>query len=100
LGKLDKKHEDCYMVSLCQDRPSWSEKLDDSKGLHKVVKITEKMSKKWGVGTVVIPALIEVDEMMRRIPDGKVTTINEIRSVIAKKHKATIGCPMTPGIFA
>jgi alkylated DNA nucleotide flippase Atl1 len=81
-------------------KPSWCEKLNDSKGLPRVEKITDKMSKRWGVGTVVIPAPIEVDEMMRKIPSGKVTTINEIRSALAEKHKATIGCPMTTGIFA
>lgn len=81
-------------------KPSWKEKLNDRRGLPKVEKITEKMSKKWGAGTVVIPAPIEVDEIMRKIPAGKVTTINEIHSALAKKHKATIGCPMTTGIFA
>jgi len=81
-------------------RKSWSEKLKDSKGLPKVEKITGKMSKKWGIGTVVIPAPMEVDEMMRRVPEGKLITINEIRKALAKKHKATIGCPMTAGIFA
>jgi alkylated DNA nucleotide flippase Atl1 len=79
---------------------TWSEKLKDSKGLPKVEKITDKMSKKWGAGTVVIPAPIEVDEAMSRIPAGKLTTINDIRAALAKKHKATIGCPMTTGIFA
>jgi alkylated DNA nucleotide flippase Atl1 len=81
-------------------RKSWSEKLKDSKGLPKVEKITEKMSKRWGMGTVVIPAPIEVNEMMRRVPEGKLITINEIRAALAKKHGATIGCPMTTGIFA
>jgi hypothetical protein len=74
--------------------------LNDSKGLPKVEKITDKMSKRWGTGTVVIPAPIEVDEMMRKVPAGNLTTINEIRAALAKKHKATIGCPMTTGIFA
>ena len=81
-------------------RKSWSEKLQDSKGLPKVEKITEKMSKKWGSGTVVIPAPMEVNEIMRRVPEGKLTTINEIRVALAKKHGATIGCPITTGIFA
>ena len=58
------------------------------------------MSKKWGTGTVVIPAPIEVDQLMRKVPKGKLTTINEIRSALATRHKATIGCPMTTGIFA
>ena len=81
-------------------KKSWVEKLADSKGLPKVEKITDKMSKRWGTGTVVIPAPMEVNEMMRRVPEGKLVTINEIRSALAKKHKATIGCPLTTGIFA
>jgi len=79
---------------------SWQEKLADSKGLPKVEKITEKMSKRWGTGTVVIPAPKEVDEIMKKVPKGKLITINEIRAILAKKHGATIGCPMTTGIFA
>ena len=37
---------------------------------------------------------------MRSVPKGKLVTINMLREVLAKKHKATIGCPMTTGIFA
>jgi alkylated DNA nucleotide flippase Atl1 len=81
-------------------KTTWVEKLNDSKGLPKVEKITAKLSKRWGTGTVVIPAPIEVDEMMRNVPAGKLVTINDIRAALAKKHKATIGCPMTTGIFA
>ena len=81
-------------------KKTWRQKLNDSKGLPRVEKITDAMSKRWGTGTVVIPAPIEVDEMMRKIPMGKLVTINEIRAALAKKHNATIGCPMTTGIFA
>jgi alkylated DNA nucleotide flippase Atl1 len=81
-------------------KTTWSQKLHNSRGLPKVEKITDKMSKRWGTGTVVIPAPIEVDELMRKIPMGKLVTINEIRAALAKKHNATIGCPMTTGIFA
>ena len=58
------------------------------------------MSKRWGTGTLVIPAPIEVDEVMKKVPRGKIVTINEIRRVLAKKHGATIGCPLTTGMFA
>jgi alkylated DNA nucleotide flippase Atl1 len=81
-------------------RKTWSEKLKDNKGLPKVQKITWKMSKRWGTGTVVIPAPIEVDEIMKKVPERKLTTINEIRAALARKHNATIGCPITTGIFA
>jgi hypothetical protein len=81
-------------------RKSWQEKLQDSKDLPRVEPITEKMCQKWGSGTVVIPAPLEVDALMRAVPLGKLTTINHIRETLAKKHDATIGCPITTGIFA
>jgi alkylated DNA nucleotide flippase Atl1 len=81
-------------------KKTWCQKLNDSKGLPKVEKITDAMSQRWGTGTVVIPAPIEVDGIMKKIPLRKLVTINEIRAALAKKHKATIGCPMTTGIFA
>jgi len=81
-------------------KKSWIEKLNDSKNLPKVVKIEGKMSKRWGTGTCAIPAPIQVDKIMKKIPKEKVITINDIRAIIAKKHKATIGCPITTGIFA
>jgi len=81
-------------------KTSWAEKLTDSKDLPRVEKIDEKKSKRWGTGTFVIPAPIEVDEIMRKVPKGKLITINEIRQILAKRHKATIGCPITTGIFS
>ena len=82
------------------NRKSWTEKLQDNKDLPRVEEITDKMSKRWGTGTVVIPAPIEVDELMKKVPPGKLTTINDIRAALAKKHGATIGCPICTGIFA
>lgn len=79
---------------------SWQEKLADSKGLPKVAEITDKMSKRWGTGTVVIPAPMEVNEIMRKVPQGRLITINQIRSLLAHRHSASIGCPITTGIFA
>jgi alkylated DNA nucleotide flippase Atl1 len=66
-------------------RKSWRQKLAGSKDLPK---------------TMVIPSPAEVDEVMRRVPKGKLVTINEIRSCLAKKHGTDIACPMTTGIFA
>ncbi|HUV80434.1 MAG TPA: hypothetical protein VMW40_06395 [Candidatus Bathyarchaeia archaeon] len=88
------------MTKTPKKRKSWQEKLADSKDLPRVEEITEKMSKRWGTGTVVIPAPKEVDEIMAQVPEGKLITINQIRAILAQKHGATIGCPMTTGIFA
>lgn len=81
-------------------KKSWREKLADDKGLPKVAPVEGKMTKKWGEGTMVIPAPREVDAMMQKIPKGKLTTINELRTSLARHHKADFGCPITTGIFA
>lgn len=81
-------------------KKTWTEKLADSKDLPRVEEITEKMSKRWGTGTVVIPAPMEVDALMRRVPEGRLVTINGIREALARRHGATICCPITAGIFA
>lgn len=82
-------------------RKSWTEKLHDNKGFPRTEKITEKMGRQWcATGTVVIPKPLEVDELMWKVPKGKAITINEIRATLAKRHGATICCPITAGIFA
>jgi len=66
-------------------KKTWREKLAESKDLPK---------------TMVIPSPAEVDEVMRRVPKGRLMTINEIRTCLARKHSTDIACPMTTGIFA
>ncbi len=81
-------------------KKSWREKLMDDKGLPRVCKVTGKMSKRWGTGTFVIPAPLEVDALMKQVPKGRVVTINELRNALAKKHKTDFACPITTGIFS
>jgi hypothetical protein len=81
-------------------KKSWREKLMDSKGLPKVGKVTDKMSKRWGEGLMVVPAPLEVDALMKQVPHGLLVTVNELRVALARKHKADFACPMTTGIFS
>jgi hypothetical protein len=81
-------------------KKSWREKLADDKGFPQVCPIDAAKSKRWGEGTFVIPAPREVDELMRRVPKGRLSTIDDLRKALARKHGATIGCPITTGIFA
>jgi hypothetical protein len=81
-------------------KKSWREKLADDKGFPAVAPIDEKMSTRWGTGTFVIAAPREVDAAMRQIRRGELTTIDAIRAMLARKHGATIACPLTTGIFA
>ena len=81
-------------------RKTFREKLADDKDLPRVVDISPGMAKQWGRGTIVIPAPSEVDAIMRRVPRGRLITINQIRELVARRHGATIGCPITTGILA
>jgi len=81
-------------------KKSWREKLADSKGLPKVSQVGPDMTKRWGEGTMVIPAPLEVDALMKQVPKGKLATINELRVALAAKHEATFACPITTGIFS
>ena len=81
-------------------KKTWREKLGNDNGLPRVVEIDERMSSRWGEGTVVIPAPREVDAMMRAVPEGKLTTINRLRESLAARHGTTTACPITTGMFA
>ncbi len=81
-------------------RKSWREKLADSKNLPRVIKLTGAARERWGGATLVIPAPVEVDALMQRVPRGKVTTINALRSSLARQHRVEAACPITTGIFA
>jgi len=79
---------------------SWREKLSDSKDLPKVVTLNDPAQKHWKGNTMAIPSPLEVNEIMAAVPKGKLITIQEIRKIIALKHRADIGCPLTCGIFS
>ena len=81
-------------------KKSWQEKLNDDKGLPKVGRVMGKMIARWGRGTMVVPAPREVDALMRKVPKGKLVTINELRVGLARQHGVKIACPITTGIFA
>ncbi len=73
---------------------TWREKLGSTaqrQSLPRVVEVNEKMSKKWGEGTCVIPSPVEVDALMKSVPAGKLITINQIRAFMAAKYNASFG---------
>jgi hypothetical protein len=85
---------------MAKKKTTWTEKLNDSKDLPRIEEVSEGMSLRWGTGRWVIPAPLEVDEIMSSVPQGKLITINEIRDRLAKKHGVNFACPLTTGIFA
>jgi alkylated DNA nucleotide flippase Atl1 len=55
----------------------------------------------WGPpgASMVISTPSEIDELVATVPKGKLATINTLRDALAKRHKTTIACPVTTGIF-
>lgn len=91
------------MENRQRSRRSWREKLLDNRDLPKIVPIPPYMVGKWGLkegDTMVVPSPIEVDEMMKKVPPGKLVTLVEIMKALARKHGTATCCPMTTGIFA
>jgi alkylated DNA nucleotide flippase Atl1 len=88
------------MGKAMKTRKSWAEKLADDKGLPRVQRVTGGLSRRWGTGTMVIPAPREVDALMKQVPRGRVTTIHELCAALASRHHADFACPLTTGIFA
>ena len=81
-------------------KKTWREKLADDKDLPKIAVIPKSLSKRMGTGKFVIPTPREVDAAMKKIPSGKLTTMDVLRRALAKKYRVTIACPVTTGIFA
>ena len=82
-------------------RKSFNEKLNNTKDLPKIQFIgpDDKMAKRFGCGNMLIAAPIEYDEVMKKIPQGKLITTDEIRAYLAKRYKADFTCQLTAGIF-
>jgi len=81
-------------------RKTWREKLADDKGLPRSIKLDAKAAARWGGRTMTIAAPREVDALMRTVPKGRVTTINELRRSLARQHGTETTCPITTGIFS
>ncbi len=84
---------------MAKRRKTWREKLYDPQGLPKVEPLTGKLRERWGEGTLLVPSPVEILEIMQQVPQGRVITVEEIRQVLARRHGATVTCPLTTGIF-
>ena len=63
-----------------------------------MVQIPERMSP-FGKGTMLIPTPMLVDELIRKVPKGKLITVGELRRKLASNFATDVACPLTTGIF-
>ena len=81
-------------------KKTWNEKLNYSGDLPKVEKLTSpKLIERYKTDTMLIASPLEYDSIMKKIPAGKLITIDRMMAALAKKHGAGCACPMTAGIF-
>lgn len=80
-----------------KSRTSWREKLEKPQE-PKIVDIPPKMSH-FGKGTMLIPTPKLVDELIRKVPKGKLVTVGELRRKLAAEFATDVTCPLTTGIF-
>jgi len=81
-------------------KKTFNEKLQFSGDLPKVEKLTNpRLIERYKTDTLVVAAPLEYDRLMKKVPAGKLTTIDRMMAYLAKKHGAGCACPMTAGIF-
>ncbi len=81
-------------------KKTFREKLAEAKNMPRVQTLTGGMKKRYGPGTILIPAPSEVAALMRKVPKGKLLTVLQIREHLAREHGATMACPIVTGIHA
>ncbi|MCX8094736.1 MAG: MGMT family protein [Caldisericia bacterium] len=88
-------------------RKSWNEKLHENKKFPKIIyfeerfpcsKALKKLGAKQGDSVVLAPA-IDVYEIMKKVPEGKLITLNRICEILANKYNTKYCCTLTTGIF-
>ncbi len=72
-------------------KKTWKEKL--AYGERKVVEDPR------GRGLMLIPKPTDLDSLIRRIPSGKLATVDQLREYLARVHGADFTCPLVTGIF-
>lgn len=83
-----------------ENKKDFNAMLNDHKDMPKTQIITDRSSiKKYGGSRMYFAPPIDYDEVMKRIPYGKVITIGKIREYFAKRNQADFTEPITAGIF-
>lgn len=83
-----------------EDKKDFNAMLARDNGMPKIQIVTDEATiKKYGGEKMYFAPPLTYDEIMKTIPFGKVITIGEIRSYLAKNNNADFTDPITAGIF-
>ena len=82
-------------------KKTYNEKLHSPGDLPKIEDLSDKPDAmaRLGGSKMLIAAPLQYNEIMAKIPQGKIITTDRIRAYLAKQSGADITCPLTAGIF-
>ncbi|WP_409016537.1 MGMT family protein [Anaerostipes caccae] len=83
-----------------EDKKDFNKMLYEDKGMPKIQIVTDEATiKRYGGERMYFAPPVTYDEVMKKIPCGKVITVGTIRDYLAKKNDADFTDPITAGIF-
>ena len=82
-------------------KKTYNEKLNSPGDLPKIEDLSGKPEavKRMGGKKMLIAAPLEYNEIMAKIPQGKLITTDRVRAYLAYNAGADVTCPLTAGIF-
>ena len=82
-------------------KKSYNEKLHNAGDLPKIEDLTGKpeSARRLGGTTMLVAPPMQYNDIMSRVPYGKVITADRIRAHLAARAGADVTCPLTAGIF-
>ena len=82
-------------------KKTYNEKLNSPGDLPKIEDLSDKPEavKRMGGTKMLIAAPSQYNEIMSRIPNGKLITVDRVRMHLASEAGADVTCPLTAGIF-
>jgi alkylated DNA nucleotide flippase Atl1 len=75
------------------------QKLNVDKQTHVVSPIPDGFPGAGSAHSMVVSTPLEVDGILRQVPQGSVTTLDEVRAYLARTYDTDIACPLSTAIF-
>ncbi len=80
-------------------KKSWREKLEKPAEPKVIEQVPPNSPKAFGTGSMVIVTPKLIDNLVKKIPKGKISTITHLREKFASDFETDTTCPLTTGIF-
>lgn len=88
------------IVMANEEKKDFNAMLHRDNGMPKIQIVTDpKTIKRYGGERMFFAPPIAYDQIMRQIPEGRLTTVGDIRQYFAQQNHADFTDPMTAGIF-